>query len=119
MNHIELGNLGEATAVEHLKKRGHEILAQNYRFARAEIDIVSKVGDIMVVSEVKTRRGTLKGDPGLSITITKQRQILKATNQFMKERNIDLEVRFDVFLLNRGKSYTRIRHIENAFYPVL
>ena len=53
--HNELGKEGEKAAVEFLRKAGHEILAQNYRFSRAEVDIISKEENIIVFTEVKTR----------------------------------------------------------------
>ena len=43
-HHNELGKLGEKLAAVYLLKNGYEILAQNYYFDKAEIDIIAKKG---------------------------------------------------------------------------
>jgi putative endonuclease len=55
MTNQELGEFGENLATNFLTKRGHEILARNYRLQHLEIDIVSKFENKIHVTEVKTR----------------------------------------------------------------
>ena len=52
-SHNELGKKGEDTAVEFLKEKQHEILMRNFRFHKAEVDIISKTESIIVFTEVK------------------------------------------------------------------
>ena len=40
--HNELGEIGEKLAAEYLINKGYEILAQNFYFDKAEIDIIAK-----------------------------------------------------------------------------
>ena len=40
--HNELGQLGEDLAVDFLQKNGYEILDRNWRFQKAEIDIIAQ-----------------------------------------------------------------------------
>ncbi|MEK6572346.1 MAG: YraN family protein, partial [Bacteroidota bacterium] len=47
-----LGKRGEDLAVHHLKKLGYEIVETNFRFDRAEIDVVARDEDILVFVEV-------------------------------------------------------------------
>lgn len=42
--------------MEHLRKGEFEILAENYTHQRAEVDIIARTGDILLIVEVKTRR---------------------------------------------------------------
>ena len=54
-DHIELGKEGEIIAVDYLQKKGFQILARNFRFKRAEVDIIVFKNDLLRIVEVKTR----------------------------------------------------------------
>ena len=47
--HNELGKLGEELAVDFLKKEGYTILATNWIFQKAEIDILAQKEDILEI----------------------------------------------------------------------
>ena len=54
----ETGASGEALAAAYLTARGWTVLARNWRCRTGEIDIIARDPDgVMVVCEVKTRRG--------------------------------------------------------------
>jgi putative endonuclease len=53
--HYDLGKKGEELAADHLLSKGYQILARNYRFEKAEVDILAKKSGFLVVVEVKTR----------------------------------------------------------------
>ena len=119
MNHLELGSEGESRALNFLQSNGHEILETNFKWKRGEIDIISLNKGKLVVTEVKTRNSEALGSPVLSITKRKQKQIISITNQFVKERNLLKDVRFDVVLIVLNKYRYTIEHIEDAFYPIV
>lgn len=53
-----LGRYGEDLAARRLAEAGMTVLERNWRCGRTgEIDIVARDGDVLVVCEVKTRRG--------------------------------------------------------------
>ncbi|MFF3939907.1 YraN family protein [Streptomyces phaeofaciens] len=53
-----LGRYGEGLAARRLADAGMTVLERNWRSGRTgEIDIVARDGDVLVVCEVKTRRG--------------------------------------------------------------
>ena len=52
----EIGNLGEQQAVEFLIQNNFAILQQNYRYKRAEIDIIAQKDNCLHFIEVKTRK---------------------------------------------------------------
>lgn len=118
MHHIELGQLGEDLATEHLSSKNFEILERNYRWGKSEIDIVCKHDNFLVVVEVKTRQTAMYGQPFEAVTKSKQRQIIKVTNRYIQENNVELEVRFDVVSIVQNQCQTKIDHIESAFYPL-
>ena len=53
--HNELGAKGEQLAVNHIKEAGYAILCRNYRYRKAEIDIIASKEGILAIIEVKTR----------------------------------------------------------------
>ena len=62
MQHIELGQLGEDLAAQHLTLKNFEILERNYKWGKAEIDLVCKHDNLLVVVvEVKTRQTAVYG----------------------------------------------------------
>ena len=64
-----LGKYGEDLAARRLTESGMRILERNWRSGRSgEIDIVALDGDVLVVGEVKTRRGGGFQHPMAAIT---------------------------------------------------
>ena len=115
----DLGKKGETLAAEYLSAKGFHILARNFRAGKAEIDIIALDKKILAVIEVKTRQTRYFGEPQEWVTPAKQRNLVKAANAFVKYRNFSGEVRFDVVSVIIGKQGAEIRHIPDAFYPVL
>lgn len=78
----QIGDAAENEVAEYLKKRGHEILARNWRTKFCEIDIVSRLGDTVYFTEVKYRKSDLQGGGLAAITTKKQRQMAFAAEYF-------------------------------------
>lgn len=116
-DHNELGALGEELAVGYLLRSGYEILERNFRFLKAEIDIIAqKEEDTIVIVEVKTRNSSFFGDPQSFVTPAKIKLIVKAANEYIVENNLNKEVRFDIIAVLKNSTAEEIEHIENAFY---
>jgi len=114
--HNELGKDGEALATEELQKKGYEILETNYRYQKAEVDIIAKKGQTLVVVEVKTRSTPDFGNPQDFVKPKQIQLLVSAINHYVNARQLDLEVRFDIIAIIKNKSGTRLEHIEDAFY---
>ena len=114
--HNELGKQGEAAAVEFLKKLGHEIVAQNYRYGRAEVDIISKEGNTIVYTEVKTRSTEHFGFPEEFVDRKKIKLVKEAAEEFMYQNQFDSEIRFDIISVTVVKGELKIHHIKDAFF---
>ena len=113
-----IAKLGEKLAVEHLKTQGYQILAENYRFRRGEIDIIAKHEKRIVFVEVKTRRSLKYGLPQSAVTKQKQRQISKVALAYLQTHNlIDTPCRFDVIAiqLTRDLELLCLEQIKSAF----
>ena len=85
-NSKKIGRQGELRAAEFLKINGYQILAQNFRWARGEIDIIAREQNCLVFVEVKTCNfDSSLGDPETWVTPHKQRQIGKTALRFLQE----------------------------------
>ncbi|MBX7043902.1 MAG: YraN family protein [Ignavibacteria bacterium] len=114
-----LGRAGESAACDLLESKGFRIVKRNYRFERAEIDIVAcdDRTKLLLFAEVKTRRNKNFGEPLESVTPAKQANILRAVQGFIYSfpEYSGHDVRIDVVsIMSDGKVF-EIEHIENAF----
>ena len=113
--HNELGKKGEEAAVEFLRKQGYKILQTNYRYIKHEVDIIAEFENQLIAVEVKTRSTRDFGDPQDFVKPTQIKSIVTAVDAFMEQRNIDLEVRFDIIAVISINEKLEIEHITDAF----
>lgn len=114
--HNELGKKGEELAVELLIKKGYAILETNWRYQKAEVDIIAQKGEILAVVEVKTRSTTDFGNPQDFIKPKKIKLLVTAIDEYVISRDLEVEVRFDIVaIVHKNKKYA-LEHLENAFY---
>ncbi|WP_367756023.1 YraN family protein [Flavobacterium sp. WC2430] len=114
--HNELGKFGEEMAVAFLQKEGYEILDTNWTFQKAEIDIIAKKEDILAIVEVKTRSSIEFGLPQDFVKPKKIQLLVKSVDAYVVEKNMDVNVRFDIIAIHKeGKSFV-IEHLIDAFY---
>lgn len=114
--HNELGKKGEQLAVDFLEQKGYAILERNYRFNKAEVDIIAKTGDILAIIEVKTRSTTDFGNPQDFVKPKQIQRLVTAVNEYVNINALDLEVRFDIIAIIKKHKTFKIEHLENAFY---
>jgi len=114
--HNELGKKGEQLAVDFLIKKGYNIIERNYRFDKAEVDIIAQQNDILAIIEVKTRSTTDFGNPQDFVKPKQIQRLVKAVDAYVIENNLDVEVRFDIIAIVKEKNNFNIEHLENAFY---
>ncbi len=114
--HNDFGKKAEDLAVDYLKKNGYKILARNFRFQKAEIDIIAEKDSFIIVAEVKARSTDVFMLPQEAVTKTKIRLIVSAANHYLEEFNRNEEVRFDIIsVLPDEKGNLVIEHIPDAF----
>ncbi|WP_332033361.1 YraN family protein [Kaistella sp.] len=114
--HNDFGNLAEDLAVEYLEKKNYRIIARNFRYQKAEIDIVAEFDDLIVVTEVKARSYNTVIEPQEAVTKKKIKSIVMCTDFFMQDKTIDKEVRFDIItVLPDEKGVLQLTHIQDAF----
>ncbi|MCW3160707.1 YraN family protein [Chryseobacterium oryctis] len=114
--HNDFGKKAEDLAVEFLIKNGYKILIRNYRFQKAEIDIIAEKENQIIIIEVKARSTDVFMLPQEAVTKSKIKLIISAANHYLEEFNKDKEVRFDIIsVLPDQKGNLNIEHIEDAF----
>ena len=114
--HNDLGKFGEELAVAFLEENGYEILEVNWFFDKAEIDIIAQKGSVLAVVEVKTRSSLEFGLPQEFVKPKKIQLLVKAINEYVTQKDLDLEVRFDIIAIHKENNEFVIDHIEDAFY---
>lgn len=114
--HNELGKLGEELAVEYLQKNGYTILDTNWTFQKAEIDIIAQIENTLAIVEVKTRSSIDFGLPQDFVKPKKIQLLVKAVDAYINQKNLDMDVRFDIIALHKENKSFAIEHLIDAFY---
>jgi putative endonuclease len=117
-NTKKIGDKGEEIAVNFLIKNGYKILERNFRSGKSEIDIIGQKKDFIIFFEVKSRSQHQNNNPGDLLSNAQQNRIVNAAHEYIIEKDIDQEARFDLIVVLLDK-INSIEHIEGAFYPTL
>jgi putative endonuclease len=109
------GKKGEEQAAKFLQMLGWELLEQNYRHGRGEIDLIFLENDrILVFVEVKTRKNAKFGFAEDNISPAQQVKIYEAAENYIYAINWQGDIRFDVLAI--VESSGEIHHAKDAFY---
>jgi putative endonuclease len=107
-----LGRAGEAHVARWYRQRGYDLVAQNWRWGRGELDLVVCNGRVLVFCEVKTRSSDRFGTGLDAVTPDKQRRVRHLAAQFLAaDGRWRGPIRFDVASVVAG----RLDVVENAF----
>lgn len=115
--HLRRGQLGEAAARRHLRRKGFTFLTANFSSNRGEIDLVMRDADCLVFIEVKTRSSEAWVRPAAAVDAGKRRRLsLTALDYLRRIKHPEVKIRFDIVevLLQAGR-VREVRHLPNAF----
>ncbi len=115
--HNELGKKGEAIAVDFLLEKGYKILETNWRYSRAEIDLIAMDGEILVFVETKTRSHRNHGDPTDAISPKKRMLMMDAATRYMESIQHEWAIRFDIISVVADDRGAEIIHHIDSFSP--
>ena len=114
--HNDFGNLAEQMATDFLERKGYKILDKNFRYQKAEIDIIASFNKMIIIVEVKARGSDIFMEPQEAVTKKKIKSLVMVADFFMKDKDLDQEVRFDIIaVLPDAKGRLQITHLEDAF----
>lgn len=111
-----LGLEGEDAARKLLLKKGYRILERNYRYRKAEVDLIAQTEEEVIFIEVKSRTSKWIAHLADHVSKKKIRLVVEAADHYVVENKINLEVRFDIITVLKTKKGLEIEHIEDAFY---
>ncbi|MDP2089656.1 MAG: YraN family protein [Flavobacteriaceae bacterium] len=114
--HNTLGQLGEDLAADYLLRNGYKILERNWRFRKAEVDLIAQKEDVLAVVEVKTRTSADFGNPQDFVNPKKIKLLVGAINEYVISKNLEVSVRFDIIAILQQGNKTSLEHLEDAFY---
>lgn len=120
--HNELGKWGEDEAALYLEDQGYVIVDRDWKMGRRDLDILAYTpdGNTLVVVEVKTRTGEKYQQPEEAVTRGKMRNLSIAANAYVKECQVDKELRFDVIsIVGCAHQVKSLQHLKDAFNPML
>jgi putative endonuclease len=118
-----LSTIGENVAASHLLRCGYTVVCRNFRKPCGEIDLIVEKDQRLVFCEVKTRTYHSMETALSSVNISKQRKISRTAQIYVNQNPQygNHYFRFDVivvFYYPETDSF-EVRHIEDAFYPIL
>ncbi|TGE05649.1 YraN family protein [Hymenobacter fodinae] len=112
-----IGQAGEDAALDYLLASGYELVHRNYRYRRAEVDLIVRLGqELLVFVEVKTRTTVRFGYPEEFVTSRKQELFRRAAEQVQEELAWAGDIRFDILALTPDSSGLRVEHFQDAFF---
>jgi len=93
----DTGRSGEAAAETLYVRKGFRVVARNWRCRIGELDLVLQRGGLLVICEVKTRRGARFGAGFDAVDARKRRKLRTVGEAFLQQaRVLPIAVRFDV-----------------------
>ncbi len=115
--HNDIGKKGEDIARNFLKSLSYDILETNWRYKRAEIDIIAKEKDVLVFVEVKSSAAKPVYEPEVTVNRRKKELLIDAASQYMIKIDHQWEIRFDIIGISflPHQSY-QIRHYKDAYF---
>lgn len=114
--HNDLGKQGEQIAIEYLQRKGFRILETNYRYQKAEVDIIALKDKTLAIVEVKTRSTAVFGNPQDFLKRNQIDRIVNAVDHYIQSKQLEVDVRFDIIAIIKTKDNTDIQHLESAYF---
>lgn len=118
---MQRGAAAEELAAQYLQVRGLKILARNLRCKAGELDLVCLHDGVLAIVEVRQRGCAKFGGALASVTFTKQRKIMHATQFFLRQEKQwkNFPLRFDVLAIEGlPDGAHRIDWVKDAFRGV-
>ncbi len=113
----ELGRAGEQAAADFLVGQGLEILYRGYRHGRAEVDLVARDGQqLLLFVEVKARSSSQYGYPETFVSERKKQLFRLAAEQVQLDLDWPGDIRFDILAVTPVAGGFRVEQFEDAFY---
>jgi len=116
--HQQIGKNAEQQALLFLQKQGLHLMVENYTCYSGEIDLIMQDKEDIVFIEVRSRSRSDYGQASETITLSKQRKIIRAATHFLQKKGCLYKVcsRFDVIAMQLINNQWKLEWIKNAFW---
>ncbi len=109
--HLLRGEQAEQQALDFLLKHDLELIERNFRCRYGEIDLIMQDKNTLVFVEVRYRKNATYGSPLESVNLRKQAKLIATTEFYLAQKQLDVEMRFDVI----GLTSKKLEWIKDAF----
>lgn len=109
------GEESERLAARYLQKKGFTLVVCNYRYKKAEIDIIARQSNLLLFVEVKARSSACFGHPEEFVTPLQKQSLITAAENYIIVHNWTKSIRFDIIAIVKKAGKTQIDHFEDAF----
>ncbi|RTK96865.1 MAG: YraN family protein [Neisseriaceae bacterium] len=106
----QIGNHAEDLALAYLSNIGLHCLQRNFYSRFGEIDLIMQDSDTLVFVEVR-KRSSGKDYACESITISKQRKLVKTAEYYLMKLGREVNCRFDAILIDANNSIEWLKNI--------
>ncbi|GAB4212437.1 MAG: YraN family protein [Sandaracinaceae bacterium] len=115
MERARTGRVAEDLVARWLCDRGFVIVGRNVRVGRLELDLVARRGALLVVCEVRARRGSLV-DPAETFDAAKRERTRRAALQVWTRHGRGCALRLDAAAVTfDAEGAPRLRYYEDVF----
>jgi putative endonuclease len=111
-----IGSRGEDAAAEAYRRRGYRVVARNWRCRLGELDLIVERRGVLVICEVKSRRGGAFGSGYEAVTRRKRAKLRALAEAFLQTSGARPHaVRFDVASVAVRGERSSVEVFEDAF----
>lgn len=114
MSTTDTGRRAEELAAHYLIRRGHRVLARNWRTRSCEIDLITRDRAGVHLIEVKYRVRTDQGRASEYVTADKMRRLARAAGLWAQAEGYDGPLQIDVISIEGDLEHPRIVWLENV-----
>jgi putative endonuclease len=113
-----LGARAEAAVADYVELHGFSVLTTNLRLGPLELDLVARKGGLVVIVEVRARGRGAYESALASVSVTKRRHLLRATERLWRarlvhDRSVE-RVRIDVAAVTFDDGVATVEYIPGA-----
>jgi putative endonuclease len=112
---IEQGVAAETLACRYLEGQGLRLLQRNYHCRLGELDLIMVDGDLLVFVEVRSRRQGDYASPAETVTLPKQRRLIRTAAHYLQRTRSSAPCRFDVVAIIQAGGEPVLEWIRDAF----
>jgi putative endonuclease len=112
---IAQGQAAEELACRYLTQQGLILIERNFRCRMGELDLIMRDGEYLVFIEVRSRGNRNYGTPAETVTIHKQKRLIRAAAYYLQRHHLNIPCRFDIVAISNIQNEKDLEWIKDAF----